>query len=75
MILLFLWMKYYRYHADASKKAINELDPILGLEMSATPMDEKGKAFKNIVYEYNLAQALADGKYVKNPTVAKRKKF
>lgn len=49
--------------------------PILGLEMTATPTDEKGKSFKNIVYEYNLAQALADGKYVKNPTVAKRKDF
>ena len=43
--------------------------------MTATPTDEKGKSFKNIVYEYNLAQALADGKYVKNPTVAKRKDF
>ena len=73
--LVILMDEAHRYHADASKKAINELDPILGLEMSATPMDEKGKAFKNIVYEYNLAQALADGKYVKNPTVAKRKNF
>ena len=39
------------------------------------PTDEKGKPFKNIVYEYNLAQALADGKYVKIPTVAKRRNF
>ncbi len=73
--LVILMDEAHRYHADASKKAINELRPILGLEMTATPMDEKGKAFKNIVYEYNLAQALADGKYVKNPTVAKRKNF
>ena len=65
----------HRYHADASKKAINELRPILGLEMTATPTDEKGRAFKNIVYEYNLAQALDDGKYVKIPTVARRKNF
>lgn len=49
--------------------------PILGLEMTATPTDEKGKSFKNIVYEYNLAQALEDGKYVKVPTVARRKNF
>ena len=62
-------------YADASKKAINELRPILGLEMTATPTDEKGKPFTNIVYEYNLAQALADGKYVKIPTVAKRRNF
>ncbi|MBP3510813.1 MAG: DEAD/DEAH box helicase family protein [Prevotella sp.] len=73
--LVILMDEAHRYHADASKKAINELRPILGLEMTATPTDEKGKSFKNIVYEYNLAQALADGKYVKNPTVAKRKDF
>ncbi|MDD4107815.1 MAG: DEAD/DEAH box helicase family protein [Prolixibacteraceae bacterium] len=73
--LVILMDEAHRYHADASKKAINELCPVLGLEMTATPFDEKGKAFKNIVYEYNLAQALQDGKYVKNPTVAKRKNF
>lgn len=73
--LVVLMDEAHRYHADASKKAINELRPLLGLEMTATPYDEKGKVFKNIVYEYNLAQALADGKYIKNPTVAKRKNF
>lgn len=73
--LVILMDEAHRYHADASKKAINELKPILGLEMTATPTDEKGKPFKNIVYEYNLAQALADGKYVKIPTVAKRRNF
>lgn len=73
--LVILMDEAHRYHADASKRAINELRPILGLEMTATPTDEKGKAFKNIVYEYNLAQALMDGKYVKIPTVARRKNF
>ncbi len=73
--LVILMDEAHRYHADASKKAINELRPIFGLEMTATPTDEKGKAFKNIVYEYNLAQALMDGKYVKIPTVARRKNF
>lgn len=73
--LVILMDEAHRYHADASKKAINELRPILGLEMTATPTDEKGKPFKNIVYEYNLAQALADGKYVKIPTVARRRNF
>lgn len=73
--LVILMDEAHRYHADASKKAIDEFKPILGLEMTATPTDEKGKSFKNIVYEYNLAQALADGKYVKIPTVAKRKNF
>ncbi len=73
--LVILMDEAHRYHADASKKAIDELKPILGLEMTATPTDEKGKSFKNIVFEYNLAQALADGKYVKIPTVAKRQNF
>ncbi len=73
--LVILMDEAHRYHADASKKAINELRPILGLEMTATPTDEKGKAFKNIVYEYNLAKALDDGKYVKIPTVARRRNF
>ncbi len=73
--LVILMDEAHRYHADASKKAINELQPVLGLEMTATPIDEKGKTFKNVVYEYSLAQALADGKYVKNPAIAKRKGF
>ena len=73
--LVILMDEAHRYHADASRKAINELRPILGLEMTATPYDEKGKSFKNIVYEYNLAEALAEGKYVKNPTIAKRRNF
>src|SRR5574344_1113965 len=73
--LVILMDEAHRYHADASRKAINELNPVLGLEMTATPTDEKGKSFKNIVYEYNLAQALDDGLYVKNPTVATRENF
>ncbi len=73
--LVILMDEAHRYHGDASKKAINELRPILGFEMTATPFDEKGKAFKNIVFEYNLAQALDDGLYVKNPAIAKARNF
>ena len=73
--LVILMDEAHRYHADASKRAINELRPILACEMTATPLDEKGKPFKNIVFEYNLAEALADKKYVKDPTVAGRKNF
>lgn len=73
--LVILMDEAHRYHADASKNAINELKPILGIEMTATPFDEKGKQFKNIVFEYSLAQALSDGKYVKNPAIATRKNF
>jgi len=73
--LVILMDEAHRYHADASKNAINELKPILGLELTATPFDEKGQQFKNIVYEYSLAKALAEGKYVKNPAIATRKNF
>lgn len=73
--LVILMDEAHRYHADASKSAINELKPVLGIELTATPFDEKGKQFNNIVYEYSLAQALSDGKYVKNPAIATRKNF
>lgn len=73
--LVILMDEAHRYHGDASKKAINELRPILGIEMTATPFDEKGHAFKNIVFEYNLAKALDDELYVKNPAIAKARNF
>lgn len=73
--LVILMDEAHRYHADSSKNAINELNPVLGIELTATPFDEKGKIFKNVVYEYTLAKALSDGLYVKNPTIAKRKNF
>ncbi|MDE7345521.1 MAG: DEAD/DEAH box helicase family protein [Muribaculaceae bacterium] len=73
--LVILMDEAHRYHGHASKNAINELRPVLGFEMTATPIDEKNKSFKNIVFEYNLAQALPDKRYVKDPTIAGRKNF
>lgn len=73
--LVILMDEAHRYKADSSAAAINELRPVFGIELTATPLDEKGNSFKNIVYEYNLAQALADGKYVKNPAIAYRSDF
>lgn len=73
--LVILMDEAHRYHADASKNAINELKPVLGIELTATPFDEKERQFKNIVFEYSLAQALTEGKYVKNPAIATRKNF
>ena len=68
----------HHYHADKSFDVINELQPILGVEMTATPQIQKGtKAipFKNVVYEYSLAHALNDEQYVKVPVVFTRKDF
>ena len=58
-------------------RAINELNPVLGLELTATPFVETSKApvpFKNVVFDYPLGQAMADG-FVKEPAVVTRKNF
>ena len=58
-------------------RAINELKPILGLELTATPFIETNKgavAFKNVIYDYPLGKAMADG-FVKEPAVVTRKNF
>jgi type III restriction enzyme len=68
----------HHYHADKSFEVINELHPLLGVELTATPQIQKGAStvdFKNVVYEYSLAHALNDGLYVKVPAVFTRKDF
>lgn len=75
--LVLLMDESHRYRASAGVKAINELKPILGLELTATPQVEKGKkseAFKNAIYSYPLASALTDG-FIKQPSVATRENF
>lgn len=68
----------HHYHADKSFDVINELHPVLGVELTATPQVQKGTRkvdFRNVVYEYSLAHALNDGLYVKVPAVFTRKDF
>ncbi|MGC4033095.1 MAG: DEAD/DEAH box helicase family protein [Tepidisphaeraceae bacterium] len=75
--LVLLMDESHRYRASAGVKAINELKPILGLELTATPQIESGKGvipFKNVVYSYPLSAALKDG-FVKEPAVATRENF
>ena len=65
------------YRASAGVRAINELKPVLGLELTATPFTESARGpvhFKNVVYRYSLAQAMDDG-FVKEPAVVTRKDF
>ena len=57
---------------QGAMEVLNELKPILGLELTATPTSTKGVPFKNIVYEYTLAHAIKDG-FVKEPAAATRK--
>jgi len=75
--LVVLMDESHHYRAAAGMKAINELKPILGLEVTATPQVESGSKsikFKNVVYEYSLSKAIKDG-FVKEPSVATRKNF
>jgi type III restriction enzyme len=75
--LVLLMDEAHRYRASAGLKAINELRPVMGLELTATPQVEKGSksvAFKNVIYSYPLSAALSDG-YVKEPAVATRENF
>jgi type III restriction enzyme len=75
--LVMIMDESHRYRASAGFKAINELKPMLGLELTATPQIESGttpERFKNIIYDYPLANAIADG-FVKEPAVATREDF
>jgi type III restriction enzyme len=79
--LVLLMDESHRYRASAGLKAINELKPILGLELTATPFTESsGKGakgpvfFKNIIYNYPLSKAMEDG-YIKEPAVVTQKNF
>jgi type III restriction enzyme len=75
--LVMLMDESHRYRATAGVRAINELKPILGLELTATPQVEVGGQavpFKNVIYSYPLASAMDDG-FVKEPAVATRENF
>ncbi|WP_237481879.1 DEAD/DEAH box helicase [Lichenibacterium dinghuense] len=74
--LVLLMDEAHRYRASAGVKAISELQPILGLELTATPkaVGAGGTAFKNVIYRYDLPEAMEDG-YVKEPAVGTRANF
>ena len=75
--LVLLMDESHHYRAERAMQVINELNPVLGIEVTATPQVQKGSKavpFKNVVYEYSLAKAIKDG-FVKKPYVATRKNF
>jgi type III restriction enzyme len=75
--LVLLMDESHRYRASAGIRAINELQPVLGLELTATPFVETSRGavpFKNVIYDYPLAKAMADG-FVKEPAVVTQKNF
>jgi type III restriction enzyme len=74
--LVLLMDEAHRYRGSAGAKAIAELKPILGLEVTATPktVGSKSQDFRNVVYRYDLPDAMEDG-YVKEPAVGTRANF
>jgi len=75
--LVLIMDESHRYRASSGVRAINELKPVLGLELTATPFVETTRGpvpFKNVVYDYALGRAMADG-FVKEPAVVTRKDF
>ncbi len=75
--LVLLMDESHRYRASAGVRAINELKPVLGLELTATPFVETAKGavpFNNVIYDYALGRAIEDG-FVKEPAVVTRKNF
>jgi len=75
--LVLIMDESHRYRASAGVKAINELKPVLGLELTATPFVEGPREpipFKNVIYSYSLGRAIEDG-FVKQPAVVTRKDF
>ena len=75
--LVLIMDESHHYRASAGVRAINELKPIIGLELTATPFMETSKGavpFKNVILDYPLGKAMADG-FVKEPAVVTRKNF
>ena len=75
--LVLLMDESHRYRATAGIRAINDLKPLIGIEVTATPFIETTKGpvpFKNVVMDYPLARAMEDG-FVKDPAVVTQRNF
>jgi possible type III restriction protein res subunit len=72
--LVLIMDESHHYRAKKGMQAINELNPLLGLELTATPIVTNGSKqipFKNVVYEYPLSKAIEDG-YTRTPFIGTR---
>jgi type III restriction enzyme len=75
--LVLIMDESHRYRASAGVRAINELNPVMGLELTATPFVETSRganAFRNVILDYPLGRAMVDG-FVKEPAVVTRRDF
>lgn len=72
--LVMIMDESHHYRAEKGAQALNELNPLLGLELTATPLVTKGNKqvpFKNVVYEYPLSKSIEDG-YTRTPFAVTR---
>lgn len=72
--LVLIMDESHHYRAEKGMEALNELNPLLGLELTATPIVTSGSKqipFKNVVYEYPLSKAIEDG-YTRTPFAVTR---
>lgn len=72
--LVIIMDESHHYHGEKGALALNELKPLLGLELTATPyynIKSKQKKFKNAVYEYPLSKSIRDG-YTRTPYAVTR---
>lgn len=72
--LVLIMDESHHYRAEKGAQALNELHPLLGLELTATPLVTQGSKqipFKNVVYEYPLSKAIEDG-YTRTPFAVTR---
>lgn len=75
--LVLIMDESHRYRASAGIRALNELKPLMGLELTATPFTESARGpvpFKNVVMDYPLGRAIEDG-FVKEPAVVTQQNF
>ena len=75
--LVLLMDESHRYRASAGVRSINDLKPLFGLEVTATPFVESTKGpvpFRNVVMDYPLARAMEDG-FVKEPAAVTQRNF
>ena len=72
--LVLIMDESHHYRAERGAQALNELNPVLGLELTATPLVTRGTKqipFKNVVFEYPLSKAIEDG-YTRTPFAVTR---
>ena len=72
--LVLIMDESHHYRAEKGSQALNDLTPMLGLELTATPLvtvKNTQVPFKNVVYEYPLSKAIEDG-YTRTPFAVTR---